>query len=302
MADFGRKPSWGRTLVIQAALCLALYAAFNIGRPQAARDARLQSKLHRESLDLYFLSVRGGLRSPREQAHLLHQMEKAAKIYKAKFVVNIGELGEDDPLLRNATFHFPLVEIPWYTAPVSQGQVNGNFLKKIRIPHGQDLDIIAVDTGPLKNLSHVEQLSKIGSDQLHWIKGTLAATNSNWLIVIGFDPLIVCEEKQGTEVVKFYEPLHHIFQEFGVNAYLSKRGCTGPYYHDEGIVYIGNTGPADKTHNAFSANGNANIFSEMHNGFLLHRVSPLEIESYFIDSTGKIVFKATIRQHGREAI
>ncbi|XP_010942121.1 uncharacterized protein [Elaeis guineensis] len=298
MADLGKKPSWGRTLAIQAALCLALYAAFNIGRPQAPRDARLQSMLRRKSLDLYFLSVRGGLRSPREQAQLLHKMERAAKIYKAKFVVNIGELGEDDPLLRNATLHFPLLEIPWYTTPVSQGQVNGNFLRKIRIPHGQILDIIAVDTGPLKNLSPVEQVSKIGSNQLHWIKGTLAATNSNWRIVIGFDPLIVCGEK----LVKFYEPLHHIFLEFGVNAYLSKQGCAGSYYHDEGIGYIGNAGPADEAHGAFSANGNSKIFSEMHKGFLLHRVNPLEIESFFIDSTGKVVFKSTIRQHGREAI
>ncbi|KAG1326596.1 putative Ribonuclease H domain [Cocos nucifera] len=263
MADLGKKPSWGRTLAIQAALCLALYAAFNIGRPQALRDARLQSILRRKSLDLYFLSVRGGLRSPREQAQLLHKMERAAKIYKAKFVVNIGELGEDDPLLRNVM----------YTTPVSQGQVNGNFLKKIRIAHGQILDIIAVDTGPLKNLSHVEQISKIGSDQLHWIKRTLAATNSNWRMVIGFDPLIVCEEK----LVKFYEPLHRIFLEFGVNAYLSKQGCAGSYYHDEGIGYIGNAGPADEAHGTFSANGNFKLFSEMHNGFLLHRVNPLEI-------------------------
>lgn len=74
MADLGKKPSWGRTLAIQAALCLALYAAFNIGRPHAPRDARLQSMLRRESLDLYFLSVRGGLRSPREQAYLLHKV------------------------------------------------------------------------------------------------------------------------------------------------------------------------------------------------------------------------------------
>lgn len=300
MADLGRRPSWSRTLVTQAALCLALYAAFHIGRPQAPRDARLQSKLQRASLDLYFLSVRGGLRSPREQAQLLHQMEKAAKIYKAKFVVNIGELGEEDPLFRNVTLHFPLSVIPWYTTPVSQAEVNGNFLKKIRIPYGQVLDIIAVDTRPLKNL--LQQPSKIGSDQLHWIKETLAATDSNWRIVIGYDPLIVCEEKQATEFVKFYEPLRSIFLEYGVNAYLSKQGCSSSYYHDEGIVYIGNTGPADKTHTSFSTNENFNIFSEMHNGFLLHRASPLEIESYFIDSTGKIVFKSTIRQRGREAM
>lgn len=28
-------------------------------------------------------------------------MEKAAKLYKARFVINISELGEDDPLAQN---------------------------------------------------------------------------------------------------------------------------------------------------------------------------------------------------------
>lgn len=49
-------------------------------------------------LDLYFISVRGGFRPLNQQTHLLKQMEKAAKTYKARFVINISELGEDDQL------------------------------------------------------------------------------------------------------------------------------------------------------------------------------------------------------------
>ena len=29
------------------------------------------------------------------------KMEKVARTYKARFVVNVGELGEDDPLMQN---------------------------------------------------------------------------------------------------------------------------------------------------------------------------------------------------------
>lgn len=52
-------------------------------------------------LDLYFISVRGGFRPLNQQTHLLKQMEKAAKTYEARFVINISELGEDDPLTQN---------------------------------------------------------------------------------------------------------------------------------------------------------------------------------------------------------
>lgn len=44
-------------------------------------------------------------------------------------------------------------------------------------------------------------------------------------IVIGFDPLVVCEEKQGTELVNFYDPLHHIFLEFGVVSWIFNLIC-----------------------------------------------------------------------------
>jgi hypothetical protein len=36
-------------------------------------------------------------------------------------------------------------------------------------------------------------------------------------MVVGFHPLVVCEEKkEELEAKQFYEPLHRIFQRFGV--------------------------------------------------------------------------------------
>ncbi|URD92496.1 hypothetical protein MUK42_00509 [Musa troglodytarum] len=302
------KPSFRRTLVIQVALCLALYAAFHIGAPQpppssSPGGARLGGK----PADLYFLSVRGGVRTPREQSQLLEQMERAAKTYKASFVVNIAELGDRDPLLQNATSHFPL-EIPWYTTPASGGQMIASFLKRFRLPYEQTLDIIG--TGSLQDFSYEEQLNKNGSNNLHWMRRTLATSNSTWLIVVGFDPMIICDEKEATGTIKFNKPLHNVFLEFGVDAYLSKQDCGGYFYHVEGIAYMGNPGPADKLNRALSINVNPDVprqvgilgLGEMHNGFLLHRVSPLEMESYFIDSSGRIALKTMIRHHGRGAI
>ncbi|XP_072952898.1 uncharacterized protein [Typha angustifolia] len=295
--QFGKEPSWSLTLVIQVVLCLGLYAAFNIGKPQEAIPGR------RESMDLYFLSVRGGSRPQELQTQLLHQMGKIAKTYKAKFVLVVGELGEEDPLWHNATLYFPFLKIPWYTTKASNGQIVG-FLKKIKIPHQQVLEIIGLNTRPLLDFLHMEQKSKFLREQISWLQQTLALSNSKWRVVVGFDPLMVCNEDKvnRTERIKFYEPLRHIFLKYEVNAYLSTQGCAGYFYHDGATMYIGNPGPADETHVALSASKSLNFTSELQNGFLLHRVSPLEIESYLIDSEGRVALKSIVHNHGRGAI
>ncbi|KAK1291796.1 hypothetical protein QJS10_CPB17g00230 [Acorus calamus] len=92
-----RRPSWVRTVLTQAALCVALYLSISM----CGGWQRRQQQQRADSADLYFLSVRGGARPPRLQTHLLLQMERVSKVYKARFVVDVSEFGEDDPLMRN---------------------------------------------------------------------------------------------------------------------------------------------------------------------------------------------------------
>jgi hypothetical protein len=71
----GRRPPWRRTVAVQAALCLALYAAFSLGEPQLR--PRVGDALGIGGLrggDLYFISVAGGARPPADQALLLRQV------------------------------------------------------------------------------------------------------------------------------------------------------------------------------------------------------------------------------------
>jgi hypothetical protein len=71
----GRRPPWRRTVAVQAALCLALYAAFSLGEPQLR--PRVGDALGiggRGGGDLYFISVAGGARPPADQALLLRQV------------------------------------------------------------------------------------------------------------------------------------------------------------------------------------------------------------------------------------
>lgn len=301
--------SWRGTLVTQAAICLALYGAFSIGTPQESRNPGSTSRRSkgRNSLDIYFLSVRGGLWPADEQSQLLQQMGKTAELYEAKFVVNIGELGEDDTLMQNATQYFPILNIPWYTTTASNttmalsGMPKKYFLKKIKIAYDQILDIVGLDTGLLQDLPRLEHLKESGSYQMHWLKQILSVTDSKWRIVAGFHPLMICR-KQEQDSVEFYEPLHQIFLMHGVNIYLSQPGCSGQLHNSKGIAYLGNPGPLYQGQISSSETGNINVFRERAEGFLLHRVTPLEIESYFINMAGIVVFRSKIYQHGSEAI
>lgn len=158
------KPSWICTLATQVSLCLALFLALNIGHLQ--NKYGYDNKSDGRPIDLYFISVTGGFRPLNQQTYLLKQMEKVVKTFKAEFVVNISELGEDDPLMQNVTWHFPALKVPWYTTRASSGQGVDYFLKQIKIPYGRTLDIIAVDTGLLQDYF---ELSRIFCFRVHQV-------------------------------------------------------------------------------------------------------------------------------------
>ncbi|KAF3786101.1 hypothetical protein EJ110_NYTH26235 [Nymphaea thermarum] len=84
--------------------------------------------------------------------------------------------------------------------------------------------------------------------------------------------------------------------------YLSTQARIGHYIRDKGITYIGNPEFGIESRSFPSENDNSGCISGAEHGFLLHRVSPLEIESYFMDTKGKVVFRSTLHQRGKEVI
>ncbi|KAH9654473.1 calcineurin-like metallo-phosphoesterase superfamily protein [Citrus sinensis] len=261
-----KRPSWVCTLITQLSLCLALYVALNLGQPQKSIYQRTNGiSSNRKGLDFYFISVTGGFRPLEQQTLLLKQMEDVAKAYDARFVINSSELGEDDPLKQNATWLFPSLKVPWYTTKASKEKEVGCFQEQIRLPHGEALDIIGVNTGSLQGKIPTALPSASGDLLLNWLKSALEATNGHWCIVVGFHPLVICEEhEEQLEAKKIYEPLHHIFMKFGVDS----------------ITYMENPGLIE------SGNGR-----EMVDGFLLHKVSSLEIVGTQIFSAFNIAFQ-----------
>ncbi|XP_062010534.1 uncharacterized protein LOC133726913 isoform X1 [Rosa rugosa] len=288
-----KKRLWVPTIVAQVCLCFGLYLAFQLGQPQNSVNLHRRS----ESRDLYFISVRGGFRPLKQQTHLLKRMEKVAKKYKAKFVVDISDLGKDDPLMQNGTLHFSSLKVPWYTTTVSGRYGGGYFQKQIRLPYEKTLDLIGVDTGSLEGKVLISgSSSEFGFNQLHWLTRTLEETSSDWCIVVGFHPLAKCEDsEEGMEAKQVFESLHHSFMKYEVNAYISERGCTSDVQQGT-LSYIGNPGST----NALAFVNETSIFRrELEVEFLLHRVSSLEIVTYFVSLSGEVVHKSVLHQKGK---
>ncbi|KAG6625677.1 uncharacterized protein LOC122299100 isoform X2 [Carya illinoinensis] len=288
------KPSWFRTIFVQVSLCFVLYLALNLGQPQKPIQ---RNRSGNRALDLYFISVRGGFRPLKQQTHLLKLMDKVAKVYNVSFVVNTSELGEDDPLMQNGTAFFSSLKIPWYTTRTTKGHGVCCFLEQIKLPYGKTLDIVGVDTGSLQDLMLRGSSSEIGHSQLHWLTRTLEAISGNWRIVVGFHQLVACEENnEQMEAKQLYELLHHTF-----NAYLSGHDCT-KHVRPGNIAYIGNPASREKEPYSATVSGQPALNGELVNGFLLHRVSAIEIATYFISSAGEIVHEIVLQHRGKEVM
>ncbi|KAI3782041.1 hypothetical protein L2E82_12073 [Cichorium intybus] len=269
------KKSWVCTVIIQLTLCFALYYAINVGEPQSPT---YRLGIQRQPNEIYFISVGGGFRHLKEQTRLLKQIEKVMNTYKVRFVINISELGEDDPLLQNATQYFNPLKAPWYTTIALQGMEPDYFFKQVNVSSGRTLDIIALNGGMIQDPSEV---------QLKGLSKKLELSNSNWHIAIGFHPLFCNQSLEQTQA-KGINVLHQMLMNNGVDAYLSGHPCAnearigGPY-----LTTISQGSDPSR---------------EMANMFLLHRVSPLEIATYGVGFRGNIVHESTLRQRGSEVM
>ncbi|XP_066371287.1 uncharacterized protein [Miscanthus floridulus] len=131
------------------------------------------------------------------------------------------------------------------------------------MPYDQVLDIIGLDTWPLQEPLHDGKISTSYREQTKWLDQSLALTDSSWKIVVGYDPLLVCNGEETPETTKFYVPFQHIFAKYEVNAYISMAGFCGYFHRDNSILYIGHPSPGGDHKSV--------------DGFFLHRVRPLEM-------------------------
>lgn len=245
-------------------------------------------------MDMYFISLTGGIRTLEEQTLLLKQVGKVAKKFNARFIINISKLGEDDPLMQNATRHFPSMKIPWYSTQALRGRGVNHYLKQFKFAHGS-LDIIFVDTGLYDVASN-----GAGERQSQWLIDTLKNSESKWCIAVGFHPLVACDEDTSQTKLKHeFQSLHDVFLKYGVDAFISGQNCVDNV--EEGPIVQSKSGTATyKGPLLTKVNQKLPYSMEKANGFLLHKVSALEIVSYLVTLEGDVVQKFFLHQRGKD--
>ncbi|ESQ54095.1 hypothetical protein EUTSA_v10025917mg [Eutrema salsugineum] len=219
-------------------------------------------------------------------------MERVAETYKARFVVSTSEHGEEDPLLQNATRVSSKLKLPWYTTKKG----SGNFREQIKSPFGGSLDVIFVETGSLQQEVLGGALNGSVISQLKEITRILKAADGDWRIVVGSDPLLASTlTKEPEEAKGVARTFHQIMTKYGVNLYISEKGCTsGASDNSFSCITVPNT-----SENQGSTNDSK---SEMGDGFLLHRVSFSEFVTYTINLSGQVMDTRLVKQKGKETI
>ncbi|GER39541.1 calcineurin-like metallo-phosphoesterase super family protein [Striga asiatica] len=266
--------------VHELSLCIAAYIALSIGQPQKLSNGEVSSK--GRLIDVYFISVDGGFRPLVEQTLLLQQMAKGQRIYKAHFVIDVSELGQSSPLLLNATMFPEFQSIPWYTSGSFGGQNGTYFLKKIEIPYGT-LDIIALDAILFQDHSSV-----CANDQIQWLTRILKESDSEWKVIFGECNILKMENGSP------FEPLWSILLQYGVDAYISAKNCVK--------IWSSGVNSIDRGPYFTAVNQNVVLKEDKTDGFFLHRVSSLEMDTFSVGLTGEIEHELSINERGRAAM
>ncbi|XP_023634632.1 uncharacterized protein LOC17877433 isoform X2 [Capsella rubella] len=267
-----KQSSWGCTIFIQLSLCLIVYVSLHLGHPFFSSN---NDGGNAAPLDLYFISVAGGgFRPLHHQTRLLRLMEKAAETYKAKFV---------------ATRVSSSLKLPWYT--IKKG--SGYSRERIAMPFGGSLDVVFLDIGSLQQEVLGGSLNGPTISQLKGLTRILKAADGDWRIVVGLHPLLAYTvTKEAKEVARTF---HEIMTKYGVNLYISEKGCTSGGRNES---------PACITVPSQSENRGLTYDSkrEMEDGFLIHRVSFSEFVTYTINASGQVIDTRLVKQKGKEAI
>ncbi|XP_010525815.1 PREDICTED: uncharacterized protein LOC104803568 [Tarenaya hassleriana] len=287
-----RQSPWACTIFIQLSLCVAIYVSLHLGRSLLFSDAD-----NGRHLDLHFITVSGGSRPLHQQNRLLKLMGSVARSYNARVVVSISDIGDKDPLFRNATRVSSSLKLPWYITGDSRENESGYFTKRIKLPIGGALDIVFIATGSSQQHGPTNTVSDgSGSSRVNELTRALKAANADWRIVVGSDPLFVdMQGKEPKEVEQVDETFHQLLIDNGVNVYLSDKGCINGT-NQTGIACIVVPTPTENRRSSSSTK------RKKEDGFLLHRLSFSDLLTSFIGSSGVVVDTRSVKQKGKEAM
>eukprot|EP00252_Welwitschia_mirabilis_P026863 TRINITY_DN8978_c0_g1_i1.p1 TRINITY_DN8978_c0_g1~~TRINITY_DN8978_c0_g1_i1.p1 ORF type:complete len:307 (+),score=38.94 TRINITY_DN8978_c0_g1_i1:159-1079(+) len=266
-------------------------------------------------LDFYFISVED--LPGRSRSALAYQMQVTAKDYGVRFIVSPGGHSNTESLQGNIhepTNLFASLHVPWYFSSSLKGEDHYEYFNKvIPMPLNHTLELIVINTTKLKDYI-MNNSSMDNQIQIQWFKRVLEGSTSDWRIVIGQDPLFCADSIETTvKEMKLQELLLPIFTKHQVHVYLHgetnrhlKSETSSPENVLKNISSYNSVRAMEVlnlTHRSTTKN-RENVLCiqtrNIQNGFILHRVSPIEMESYFMDLKGNILQTTFVRQGERQ--
>ncbi|KAG6541687.1 hypothetical protein Mapa_016952 [Marchantia paleacea] len=243
-----------------------------------------------------------------------------------------GIKGLDDPQLKN-NFEDIYVEkslqIPWYVALgdhdhrgsvaalIAYSNVSNRwqlpgpyYVKTIPLTGIHTLDLIMTDSigleGVLVNESETRRFendynmtlagAEAGQRQLEWLTEVLANSKADWRIVVGHRPLQSVADRTRFPVEdRLRDLLSPLFVKYGVHVYMHGHDHVGQHLMDKGVVYVGNGVGGFGTHPAHSTN-NTVWFRNDYMGFIVHKVTPSQMEFKYKNHKGVTVHKIILKQ------
>ncbi|CAM6083708.1 unnamed protein product [Calypogeia fissa] len=243
-----------------------------------------------------------------------------------------GIEGLDDPLIRT---HFEDIyedkslQIPWYVtlgdhdhrgsvaAQIAYSNYSSRwempapyYVKHIALGEKHHMDLIITDSIGLEGAIAAKYNEtrrfeqdysmefagkEAGLKQLQWLTEVLRTSTANWRVVVGHRPLQSCGNRARFPVEeRLRSLLLPLFVKHRVHVYMHGHDHLGQHLEDEGVVYVGNGVGGFGTHRA-SATNNTIWFSNDYLGFIVHKVTPSQLDFKFKNNKGKTLHQIKLR-------
>lgn len=258
------------------------------------------------------------------QADVATQMDEYAKQFDPEFIISTGDNFYTNGVASTQDPHWMLsfesiyakggITCPWY--PVlgnhdyqgnAQAQIDYSKISRRwsfpsryytfvqKIDKNTKARFIFIDTNPFVEKYH-KQNGKYGdlakqdtTAQFRWLDSVLTSSKEEWKIVIGHHPVYSSSKKHGDQP-ELHRRLKPLMEKHGVDFYFCGHDHDLQHQKPEGstIDYVV-SGAGSETRDA--GTGPHTKFSRAISGFVAVSMTPKKAKLYFIDHTGRVIYK-----------
>ena len=261
-----------------------------------------------------------------EQTNVANEMAKIADKADPKFIISCGDNFQiagvqsiNDPLWMTSfenVYKTPGLMVDWYPvlgnhdykgnpdAEVKYSAISRRWRMMSRyytivkkVSDSVSARFIFTDTSPMVNEYYKEkgEYSDVASQdtakEIAWLENVLANAKEKWIFVIGHHPVFSASHKHGNtpELISKFKPL---FDKYNVDFYFCGHDHDMQHLRPSGskVDYIVTGSGGEPRPCAKDANS---IFSASDPGFTLISISGKELNLYFINTKGQIVYSLT---------